>query len=441
MQRRMFAAASLAAGLTAGLLLAPTMASATTLTIATVNNPDMLVMQKLSPEFTKETGIDLNWVVLDENTLRQRVTTDIATKSGTFDVITIGTYETPQWSKNGWLDPIGDLGSAYDLNDIFPTVRAGLSYKGTLYAVPFYAESSMTYYRKDLFKAAGLTMPAQPTYADIAKFADKLNDPAKGIYGICLRGLPGWGENMAFLTTVVNTFGGEWFNMKWEPQLTSAPWEKAISFYVDLMKRDGPPNATSNGFTENLALFSTGKCGMWIDATVAAGYLYDPSKSKVAADVAVAPAPIDVTPHGAHWLWSWALAMPSTSRHEADAKKFLAWATSKSYIDLVGKTQGWVAVPPGTRESTYHNPNYLKAAPFAPLVDQSIRTADPDHPTLNPVPYTGVQFVGIPEFQGIGTTVGQDVAAALAGRESVKQALANAQASTRRSMVQAGYIQ
>jgi sorbitol/mannitol transport system substrate-binding protein len=447
MQKRLSRAPLLASSLAAVFLAAPLLAAgagsaeAATLTIATVNNPDMLIMQKLSPEFTKETGIGLNWVVLDENTLRERVTTDIATKSGTFDVVTIGTFETPQWGKNGWLDPIGDLGAAYDMNDIFPSVRAGLSYKGTLYAVPFYAESSMTYYRKDLFQAAGLTMPAQPTYDDIAKFADKLTDPAKGVYGICLRGLPGWGENMAFLTTVVNTFGGEWFNMKWEPQLTSAPWEKAISFYVDLMKRDGPPNATSNGFTENLALFSTGKCGMWIDATVAAGYLYDPSKSKVAADVAVAPAPVDVTPHGAHWLWSWALSIPSTSRHEADAKKFLAWATSKSYIDLVGTTDGWVAAPPGTRLSTYQNPNYLKAAPFAPLVEQSILTADPEHPTLNPVPYTGVQFVGIPEFQGIGTTVGQDIAAALAGQTSVSAALAKAQASATRSMTEAGYIQ
>jgi sorbitol/mannitol transport system substrate-binding protein len=416
-------------------------AEATTLTIATVNNPDMLVMQKLSSEFTKETGINLDWVVLPENTLRQRVTTDIATHSGTFDIATVGTYEVPLWAKNRWLDPVGDLGPSYDPDDIFPSVRAGLSYQKTLYAVPFYAESSMTYYRKDLFDAAGITMPAQPTYAEIKQFADKLNDPAKGIYGICLRGLPGWGENMAYLTTLVNTSGGRWFNEKWEPQLTSPPWEKAINFYVDVMKKDGPPNATSNGFTENLALFSGGRCGMWIDATVAAGYLYDPSKSKVAKDVRVAPAPQDVTPHGAHWLWSWALAIPVSSRKEADAKKFIAWATSKGYIQLVAKSQGWVAVPPGTRQSTYKDPNYLKAAPFAPLVEQAIRTADPEHPTMEPVPYTGVQFVGIPEFQGIGTTVGQDIAAALAGQDTVQQALAKAQASTQRTMVQAGYIQ
>ena len=439
-RRRLGRAGLVAAALLAALPAWAGRAAAATLTIATVNNPDMLVMQKLSPQFTKETGIKLDWVVLPENTLRQRVTTDIATRSGTFDVVTVGTYEVPLWAKNRWLDPVGNLGASYDLADIFPSVRAGLSYDGTLYAVPFYAESSMTYYRKDLFKAAGITMPKQPTYAEIAKDAARINDPAKGVYGICLRGLPGWGENMAYLTTVVNTFGGRWFNMKWEPQLTSSAWEKAVDFYVDLMKQDGPPNATSNGFTENLALFSSGRCGIWIDATVAAGYLYDPTKSKVAKDVGVAPAPEAVTPHGAHWLWSWSLAVPVSSRQEADAKKFLAWATSKAYIKLVAKTQGWVAVPPGTRESTYKDPDYLKAAPFAPLVKQAILTADPTHPTQKPVPYTGVQFVGIPEFQGIGTTVGQDIAAALAGRDTVKQALSQAQASTQRTMEQAGYI-
>jgi sorbitol/mannitol transport system substrate-binding protein len=400
----------------------------------------MVVMQKLSPEFTKETGIALNWVVLPENTLRQRVTTDIATKAGSFDVVTIGTYEAPLWAKQGWLDPIDGLGSNYDMDDLFPAVRKALSYKGKLYAVPFYAESSMTYYRKDLFAKAGITMPAQPTYQQIAADADKITDKTHGIYGICLRGLPGWGENMAYLTTLVNTFGGRWFDMKWEPQLTSPAWEKAVSFYVDLMRRDGPPNATSNGFTENLALFSQGKCGIWIDATVAAGTLFDPQTSRVAEEVGVAPAPIAVTPHGAHWLWAWSLALPATTRHEAAAKKFIAWATSKAYIQEVAQNGGWVSVPPGTRLSTYQNPDYLKAAPFAPLVAQSIKTADVEHPTAMPVPYVGVQYADIPEFEGIGTTVGQDIAAALAGQESVAAALRQAQASTKQSMEDAGYI-
>ncbi|HEX3378544.1 MAG TPA: extracellular solute-binding protein, partial [Paraburkholderia sp.] len=155
-------------------------ASAATVTIATLNNPDMIELKKLSPAFEKANpDIKLNWVILEENVLRQRATTDITTGSGQFDVMTIGAYETPQWGKRGWLAPITNLPASYDLNDVVKTARDGLSANGQLYALPFYVESSMTYYRKDLFDKAGLKMPDQPTYDQIAQFADKLTDKSK----------------------------------------------------------------------------------------------------------------------------------------------------------------------------------------------------------------------------------------------------------------------
>ena len=430
-----------AAALCGALLAGTALARATTLTIATVNNGDMIVMQKLSSAFEKQhPTIKLHWVVLEENVLRQRVTTDIATKGGQFDVLTIGTYEVPMWAKQGWIVPFTNLPASYDVKDLLKPVRQGLSYSGKLYALPFYGESSMTYYRKDLFKKAGLTMPAQPTYPQIAQFAKKLNDPSHQVYGICLRGKPGWGENMAYLSTLVNAFGGQWFNMKWQPQLTTAPWKKAIAFYVNLMKKYGPPGAVSNGFNANLSLFANGHCGMWIDATVAAGMLFDKAKSKVADEVGFAQAPTDVWHKGSNWLWSWALAIPSSSKHQAAAKTFVEWATSQGYIKLVAAKNGWVAVPPGTRTSTYANPNYKKAAPFAGSVLKAIDSADPIHTTMNPKPYVGVQFVGIPQFQGIGTQVGQMMAGALTGQMSVDQALTNAQSATERTMKEAGYL-
>lgn len=427
-----------AAGLTVFAASLP--ARAVTITAAMVNNPDMITIKKLSWIFTKKTGIHIDWVLLPENRLRQRVTMDVATKSGNFDVVMIGPFEAPLWARAGWLDKIGDPGPSYNLKDVFPSVRNQLSYKGALYALPFYAESSITYYRKDLFAKAGLKMPAHPSYDDIARFADKLTDRRRGIYGICLRGLPGFGENMAYISTLVNTFGGRWFNMDWRPQLTSPAWERAIAFYVKLMRRDGPPNASSNGFTENLALFAGGKCAIWIDSTVAAGSLFNPADSTVADKTGVAPAPVEVTPNGSHWLWSWAFAIPVTSRHEAAARRFIAWVTSKAYIDLVAKKRGWVSIPAGTRFSTYTNPAYLRAAPFAPLVEQAIESADTAHPTMQPVPYKGIQYVDIPIFNGIGTTVGQDMAGALAGRLSPKAALRRAQRATRLAVEAAGYL-
>ncbi|PCK78129.1 sugar ABC transporter substrate-binding protein [Rhizobium sophoriradicis] len=415
------------------------MAVAEELTIATVNNGDMIIMQKLSPEWEKETGNKVNWVVLEENVLRQKVTTDIATKSGQYDIITIGGYEAPIWGKQGWLAPVDDLGADYDYDDLLAPIKTGLTVDGKLYAVPFYTESSFTLYRKDLFDVAGIKMPDEPTYDEIKEYAAKLTDKSKEQYGLCLRGKPGWGENMAFLGTMINAYGGRWFDMDWKPQINSEPWKKAITDYVDLMTKYGPPGVTANGFNENQALFSTGHCAMWIDATSAAGRVYDPKQSKVADKIAFTRAPIAVTANGSSWSWSWNLAIPATSTKLDAAKSFLRWATSKDYVKKVGETEGWVAVPPGTRKSTYALPEYQKAAPFADTVLKAILSADPSKPTKDPVPYTGVQFVAIPEFQGIGTLVGQQIAAALSGQQSVDAALDNAQKQVERDMKKAGY--
>ncbi|MEH2155381.1 ABC transporter substrate-binding protein [Nostoc sp.] len=262
-------------------------AGKTRLTIATVNNGDMVVMQGLSHNFEQANpNIQLRWVVLEENVLRQRTTTDVASQGGQFDVLTIGSYETPIWARRDWLKPL-DLPASYDVNDLIKPIREGLSNNGKLYAVPFYGESSMLYYRKDLFGKAGITVPEQPTYPQIREWASKVHDPAHGVYGVCLRGKPGWGENMGFVSTLVNTFGGQWFDMKWQPTINTPAWKEAIAFYVDLLNKYGPPGASSNGFNENLALFSTGKCGIWVDATVAAGLLSNPKESQVYDKVAL----------------------------------------------------------------------------------------------------------------------------------------------------------
>ena len=265
---------------------------AQTLTIATVNNSDMIRMQKLSKTFeTEHPDIKLNWVVLEENVLRQRLTTDIATQGGQFDVLTIGMYEAALWGAKGWLEPMKDLPASYALDDVFPSVREGLSVKGSLYALPFYAESSITYYRTDLFKEAGLTMPERPTWEQIAGFAEKLTHKDKEQYGICLRGKAGWGENMALITTVANAYGARWFDEKWQPEFNGPEWKNALNFYVDTMKKSGPPGASSNGFNENLALFNSGKCAIWVDASVAGSFVTDKTQSKVADHVGFTFAP------------------------------------------------------------------------------------------------------------------------------------------------------
>ena len=420
-------------------LIAAASAQAADLVIATVNNGHMIEMQKHSAEFEKANpGITLKWVTLEEGVLRQRVTTDIATKGGQFDVMTIGLYEAPIWSKKGWLKPI-KTDAAYDVDDILPAIRSGLSHEGKLYAAPFYGESSMTMYRTDLLKAKGLTMPERPTWAQMGDIVSKIHDPAAGVYGICLRGKPGWGDNMALITTMVNAYGGQWFDMAWKPTIDSKPWREAINMYVNLLTKYGPPGVSANSFNESLALFNEGKCGVWIDATIAASFVSDPKQSKVADKVGYAQSPSAVTTKGANWLWSWNLAIPASTKQDAAAQKFITWATSKSYIEAMAKANGWASVPTGTRKSTYANPEFIKAAKFAPEELKAINSANPNDSTLPKSPYTGVQYAAIPEFQAIGIAVGQQMSAALAGKVSIDDALKASQAAAEREMTKGGY--
>ena len=435
MTRKLLAlATALATGTLPSLALADS-----TVTIATVNNVQMIEMQKLAPEFEKlHPDIHLRWVVLEENTLRQRVTTDIATQGGQFDILTIGNYEVPIWAKQKWLAPFDNLPASFDADDILKPVRDGISYEGKLYALPFYAESAMTFYRTDLFQKAGLTMPAAPTYEQIRQFADKITDKPNQVYGMCLRGKPGWGENMAYFSTLVTANGGQWFDDKWNTKIDSPEWKAALTYYTDIMKADGPPGASSNGFNENLALFTSGRCGMWIDATSAGGTIYDKKQSQVADKVGFAALPTGSFTGGPTWLWSWNLAIPASSKQADAARQFITWATSKEYVQLVAKTDGAVNIPPGTRASSY-TPEYKQVAPFADFVVGAINQSNPSGQTKAPRPYTGAQFVAIPEFQAIGTQVGQTLAAALAGTTTVDQALVSAQSATARSIGQAGY--
>ncbi|MGY6548251.1 MAG: ABC transporter substrate-binding protein [Roseinatronobacter sp.] len=420
-------------------LLAAQAVQAQTLTIATVNNGDMIRMQGLSSEFTQATGINLEWVILEENVLRQRVTQDIATGGGQFDIMTIGMFETPIWAERGWLVALDDLPDSFDKDDLLPAMRAGLSFEGSLFASPFYGESSMVMYRTDLMEAAGMTMPEEPTWDDIAAAAAAMTDRENGINGICMRGRAGWGENMAFITTVANSFGARWFDENWTPQLDSPEWLEAVTFYNDLLANYGPSGAANNGFNENLTLFQQGRCGMWIDATVAASFVTNPNDSVVADSVGFALAPNrEGVDRRANWLWAWALAIPSSTQQADAAMQFIYWATSRDYLDLVAAREGWANVPPGTRISLYENPEYAEL-PFADMTLRSINAADPNNPTVDPVPYVGIQFVAIPEWAGIGTAAGQEFSDMVAGRQTPEQALARAQALVADEMDAAGY--
>ncbi|HUY47626.1 MAG TPA: sugar ABC transporter substrate-binding protein [Streptosporangiaceae bacterium] len=419
-----------------------TSAGPVTITVAVTANPLMTTIEQLTPGGFEASHpkIKVKFVTYDENTERANVEKDVAAGGGQYDVVMIGPNDIASWAKNRWIDDLTSYASSdpsYAVSDILKPIRDALSSNGKLYAVPFYGESSFMMYNKQMFAAAHVTMPANPTWTQIAALAAKLNNPSKGIAGICLRGLTGWGDNLAALDTVVNTFGGQWFDTNWNAHLTSPAFEQATSFYVNLVRKYGEKGAGNDSFNQCLNIMEQRKAAMWYDATVAASTL-DAKPSPVAGDLGFAPAPVEKTTSSG-WLWSWALALEGASKNKSAAWQFMDWATSQKYIAYDASKNGWASVPPGTRTSTYQNPQYQAAAKdFAALTLKVIDSVNVTQPGLQPQPVPGIQYVGIPEFEEFGQQVSAEITAAIDGQESVATALTKSQQIAQQAVVTAG---
>jgi sorbitol/mannitol transport system substrate-binding protein len=403
------------------------------ISVLMVNNPQMVDLQKLTADnFTKQTGITVNFTVLPENDLRDKASQEFSSQAGQYDVATLSNFEIPIYGKNGWVAPLDDYvskDSAFNQADILkPMTTALTGADGKLYGEPFYGESSFLMYRKDVLQAKGITMPAKPTWDQVAQIAAQVDGAQPNMKGICLRGQPGWGELFAPLTTVVNTYGGTWFNQDWTPGVNAPEFKAATNFYVNLVKAHGESGAPQAGFTECLNAMQQGNVAMWYDATSAAGSL-EADNSPVKGKVGYAPAPVEKT-DSSGWLYTWAWAVQKASKNQDNAWKFISWASSADYEKLVGQQEGWSKVPAGKRTSTYSNPDYLKvSSAFADPTKEAISTADPANPGVQPRPAPGIQFVDIPEFPDLGTRVSQDVSAAIAGQTTVDAALDKGQAA------------
>ena len=398
-----------------------------TVRVLMVNNPQMVDLQNLTAEnFTKETGINVEFTVLPENDLRDKVSQEFTNQSGQYDVATLSNFEIPFYSKNGWLtslQPYADKDTEFNQADIFPSMTTSLTGPdGQLYGEPFYGESSFLMYRKDVLEAAGITMPNNPTWDEVAAAAAAVDGAQEGMKGICLRGQTGWGQVIAPLTTVVNTFGGTWFEKDWTAKVNAPEFKAATQFYVDLVKAHGEVGAPQAGLTECLNALSQGKVAMWYDATSAAGTL-EGADSPVKGKIGYAQAPVKET-KSAGWLYAWSWAIEKKSANADNAWKFISWASSSKYEQLVGEKLGWSKVPAGKRASLYDNPSYkTEAGSFAAATLEAIQNADPANPGLQPRPTVGIQFVDIPEFTDLGTKVSQLVSSAIAGQTTVDEAL------------------
>ncbi|MFF9117692.1 ABC transporter substrate-binding protein [Streptomyces massasporeus] len=393
--------------------------------------PQIQTLKKLTKKhFTAETGITVDYTLLPENQAREKMNREFATQAGTYDVASVSAYEVPIYADNGWLAPLDSYVKAdedFDQADVFPNLESSLTGEdGKLYAEPFYGEGSFLMYRKDLFHKNGLTMPPDPTWKQVASLAAQI-DGSEGASGICLRGLPGWGQNLAPINTVVNTFGGTWYDMDWNARLTAPEFRKAVGFYVDLLRTHGQPGAERMGVLEILDRFVEGKCAMMYDATSLASSI-EAYSSPVKGKVGYVSAPHERTDK-AGWLWTWAWGIQQASEHKDAAWEFISWASSKEFQELVGREVGWISAPAGNRMSLYEKPEYRQAAGawYRQEFTAATDSADPKDPGVAPRPYDGIGFLGIPEFAVLGTAVSEQIAAAIAGQQSVDAALDKSQ--------------
>lgn len=434
--------ALLAAGLDGG----AASAQSGRLVIGSVNNAEFVALKELLPEFNRmHPNIEVEFQLVPENEVRAKITTDVTTQSGVYDLVTVGPYEVPMWAKAGWLESLDALKEdpEYQFEDIFEKYIEALSYDGRLYAAPGSAQASMLYYRKDLLDAAGITIPEQPTWDEVIAAAEKLHKPAEGIYGICLRGLPGWGQMGAPLGTVINTFGGRWYDAEWNAQITSPETSAAIKFYIDALQRVTPPGITQFGNLECGQAMTTGQVAMMYDDSSWTQVFFDPNTNPYAAHMAVAMAPVkERGTKPSAWFWTWTWAIPTSANNKEAALAFVKWVTGPDYIPFAAPKVGWGRMPGPARKSQYQpgSEYYEFAKPFIDVLRKTLETVDGVNAThYEDTPYRGNQYVQIPEFQELGNKCTQEFAGAVVGQQTADEAIAKCQQYAEEVAIRGGY--
>lgn len=390
-------------------------AGGSSIVVASVNNGPFMRLKEYVPEFTEKTGISVEFVMLTENDIRSKIQQDASVGGGQFDVVTLGSTDAGPYLDNGWTQPLQplldsmdeDAAAEYDAEDLIAAnIAAYSSQEKGLAAMPFYGESTMLMYRTDLFEEAGLKMPEEPTWEDVQEFAAALHGPGAGTVGMAIRGKAGYGENMYLFNTIMNAYGGQIADMNWTPGYESPEMAEALEFYKRLQRETGAAEATSNGFTETLNLMSSGGAAIYYDATVAAD-VFESDDSAIKGKVGYAMSPSGPGKGATQAVGGWGIAVTAGSKAPEAAFDFITWATSKEYVALVAEKEGWLAVPSGSRTSTYATPEYKSVAVYADLVLKSLENVEFEEPAVEDAPYVGNSLPNIPEWSGLGERLGQ----------------------------------
>lgn len=309
-----------AGALTSLCLSSNALAQAKEIRVLLANHPYGDLLKSSIPEFENATGIRVNVESLQEGQLTTKLTTEFATKSSSVDVfMTRPLQEGKMFYKNGWYEPLTGL----DFSDYPKNVMSVASFGPKTYIVPLVTEWQVLYYRKDVFKDAGIKVPTNFTELEAA--AKKINSDS--LVGIASRGKGA--AAVTQMSSYVYNFGGLYLD-KGVAVFNSKPAIEAVRFYGKLLGNYGPKGVTSMSWENIMPLFQAGKVAMWTDASVFYGQIIDPAKTQVSAEnVGIANFPAGPKMNSPFIVTSWGIAVAKQSKNKDLAMRFLDWATSK----------------------------------------------------------------------------------------------------------------
>lgn len=397
-------------------------------------HPHFNAVMKVLPEFTKETGIRVEVDQLQYLAMREKQTLELTKRRGDYDLIGYVVFSKADYVFADQIEPLARFfmdpklaDPSYDPDDLIDGYMQNIGVAGgkkgylpgptgSLFGIPFGSETSVLAYRTDIFEKHGLTPPE--TYDELLDLACRIPELEPGMGGLASRGKSGHQTSHAFLLHLA-PLGGKVLDDNWKPVVNSDAGVQAGEALKTILDC-GPEGATSFGFAEAKNAFLQGNAAMFLDSTVVAGEMNDPSKSRVVGKVAFAPHPMGV--RKGSQTGGFGIAIPKNANDKDAAFLLMQWLTSK-------KADKMIALEGGnpSRFSTHADAEVNEKFPHMALFGEALKDADPD---WRPI---------IPPWGKINSELGTTLNKAMVGEMTVKEALDIVAERTETIMEDAGY--
>jgi multiple sugar transport system substrate-binding protein len=371
--------------------------------------------QKQLPALTEATGLKVNWEIIYEDQLRQKLPLLLRSDPGSIDgFLTLPSWDMAAFSRAGWYEPLdkyihSDLTAPdWDFADYFPNILKTHQSAGEQIGVPITIELQTLFYNKAMLAAKQLAAPK--SLDELMAAAKALNDPAGNVAGFVTRG--DGVQAVYTLAPFVFAYGARWLDDKGQPQLSSPEFVEGLRYYGDILRAAGPPNIVGMQWKTSYPLFQQAHAAMFTDATNFIAFFKDPEQSRIVDQVGVAPLPAG--PKGAHsTLISWGPAIAASSKKKEATWTAIQYLTTKA---MAASALEATHMPPA-RQSVYNSDTYTKAVP-ADLVAATKAEIDSAVPNgANPL------VIPVPEVR---SAIGSAIVAVLQGKDA-KQAADTAQ--------------